>query len=100
MQIFSDRKKDTVRVRIVGELDHHTANETRDILDDLIQEDTMHMHLDLSGLTFMDSSGIGVLIGRYKIISAKGGSITVTKVNSQVDRIIRMAGLYNILRRA
>lgn len=99
MQLYCDKKNKLLRVRLVGELDDHAANEVRDKLDSMIGDDVTDMHLDLSGLTFMDSSGIGVIIGRYKILSARGGAITVTKVNTQVDKLIRMAGLYSILKR-
>ena len=100
MQILSEKRGPMVRARILGELDHHTAASTRESLDKLLSEDVREMVLDLSGLTFMDSSGIGVLIGRYKVLAARGGKLKVAKPNTQIDKILRLSGLYSILDKA
>ena len=46
---------------------------------------------------FMDSSGIGVIMGRYKLVKKRGGSITVTNINNSIDRIFTISGLYKIV---
>jgi len=53
--------------------------------------------LDFDGVTFMDSSGIGVIVGRYKQISARGGKIMAIRVKPQVDKIFEISGLKKIL---
>ena len=55
--------------------------------------------LDLSGVTFMDSAGLGVILGRYRILSLRGGKLTVCGMSSAIDRIFRMSGLYAIVDR-
>ena len=45
----------------------------------------------------MDSSGIGVIMGRYKLIKTRGGNITVTNINNAIDRILTISGLYKIV---
>lgn len=100
MQVKSEKQGSCVYVKLIGELDHHAAKQTREELDALLTTDVKRMSLDLSELTLMDSSGIGVIIGRYKILSARGGSITVMKANEQAEKILRMAGLYNILKKS
>lgn len=100
MTIFTDKKGTIARARLIGELDHHTATQVRSRLDALIVDGIRELDLDLSGLTFMDSSGIGVLIGRYKLMNERGGKVVVIKSNMHVDRIMRMAGLYGIISKA
>ena len=91
----------TLEVTLQGELDHHTAVETRERLDALLAgRNVQNVILDLSKLTFMDSSGIGVLIGRYKLVHRKGGHMAVRGVPSQVDRVLELSGVYQIIDKA
>ena len=55
--------------------------------------------LDLRGLNFMDSSGIGLIIGRYKMMARRGGSVAVVNADRRMDRIFEMAGLYELVER-
>ena len=85
-------------VSLIGELDHHSAEEVRVKIDDRIsRENIRKLVLDFSGVTFMDSSGIGVIMGRYKKIIFTGGKVAVTNVNSSIDRIFKLSGLYKII---
>jgi stage II sporulation protein AA (anti-sigma F factor antagonist) len=93
------RKRDALIVRLEGELDHHHAEEIRDSLDKQLEDPSIrHLILDLSNLRFMDSSGIGVFIGRYKTINKRGGQVCITNVNPQLGRILDVSGLYRILK--
>ncbi|MBO4369315.1 MAG: anti-sigma factor antagonist [Desulfovibrio sp.] len=51
----------------------------------------------LNDLKFMDSSGIGVILGRYRLMQKRGGSVCVRSRNSRVDRLLNVAGLYRIV---
>ena len=94
------KQRGTVEVSLEGELDHHSAAGVRQELDTLIADPKVkRLVLDLSGLMFMDSSGIGVVIGRYKEMSRRGGSVAVRAAKGHVDRIFEMAGLYQIIER-
>jgi len=94
------RKGDILIVPLKGELDHHSADKVRDSLDKLLEDTSIrHLILDLSDLFFMDSSGIGVFIGRYKIISKRGGHVCITNVNSQLHKVMEISGLYKILKK-
>ncbi|WP_028987302.1 anti-sigma F factor antagonist [Thermicanus aegyptius] len=85
-------------VRLKGELDHHTANDLRQTLGEKIERHGFtHLILNLRDLTFMDSSGLGVLMGRYKQISAKKGEMFVCSMNPTIYRILELAGLFKIL---
>jgi stage II sporulation protein AA (anti-sigma F factor antagonist) len=93
-----ERNGPEVIAYLAGELDHHSAEELRRRLDQALDNDEVkHMMLDMRAVTFMDSSGIGVVIGRYKKIRARGGSIRVKNVTGKVDRIFAMSGLYKVV---
>lgn len=99
--LFYDVKRGAVAVRLTGELDHSEARRLREEMDALIDETgTKRLLLDLSGLDFMDSSGIGLIIGRYKRMKRRGGSVEVVGSNPRIDRIFDMAGLYQLVGRA
>lgn len=86
-------------VRLKGELDHHTADQLREKVDQILVDHKAirHLVLNCKQLTFMDSSGIGVLLGRYKEISRKKGQMVVCSVNPFIYRIMEMAGMFKII---
>lgn len=85
-------------IRLNEELDHHNALHIREKADKLIDRNNIkHIIFDFSGAGFMDSAGIGVIMGRYKKVIFIGGKTAVANVNSTVDRIFRLSGLYKII---
>lgn len=101
MEITVTRKAHRVKATLSGELDHHTAKEAREALDNLIGDETvMELVLDMSGVTFMDSSGLGVVLGRYRILCERGGRLLLSSTPPQIDRIFQMAGIYKVVDRA
>lgn len=88
----------TLYVLLSGELDEHTATYTREIIDEISQNNNYRqMIIDLSELEFMDSTGIGVLIGRYKKLKEKNISIYICNPNKHIEKIFEMTGLYKIM---
>lgn len=86
-------------ISLIGELDHHNAKGLREYMDHRLEDPSIkHIIVDMKGLSFMDSSGIGVLIGRYKRVSGRGGKFGVIHIKPQVHRIFEISGLYSILR--
>lgn len=99
LQVTGKKMKDVLVVSLKGELDHHTASDVREYIDDMLDDPTIkNIVLDIKGLNFMDSSGIGVLLGRYKIVSKRGGKLGVVHISSHIDRIFEVSGLYKILK--
>ena len=95
-----EKKRDALLVRLSGELDHSAANRVREELDRLIDETRpKRLVLDLNGLEFMDSSGIGLVIGRYKRMKRHGGRVAVLGPDPRIDKIFKMAGLYQLVER-
>lgn len=87
-------------IRLNEELDHHNAVQIREKADRVIdRKHVKHIVFDFSESGFMDSAGIGVIMGRYKKVMFVGGKIAVTGVNSTVDRILRLSGLYKIIQK-
>lgn len=85
-------------IRLRDELDHHNAVQIREEADRIIdRKNIKHIIFDFSEAGFMDSAGIGVIMGRYRKVIFIGGKIAVSNVNSTVDRIFRLSGLYKII---
>ena len=81
----------------VCEIDHFRAVKIREEIDHaLYRERPETLELRLGRVDFMDSSGIGVLLGRYRILAERGGSMDVVNAGRTVERILRMAGVYKL----
>lgn len=92
-------KESVLCIRLTGELDHHTAETLRSqVSDHLRQHDVRHIVLNLEELSFMDSSGLGVVLGRYKEIKQLGGEMIVCAISPAVKRLFDMSGLFKIIR--
>ena len=94
----SIRDGDRLIVRIGGELDHFCAQSVRRDLDALLLDRSVRtLILDFSSLTFMDSSGIGVVLGRYRLLCLRGGSVALMHLTPQVRRIYDLSGMAQII---
>jgi len=97
--IRSKRNGDTVTVMLRGEIDHCSVDAIRNCIERMISPaEIKHMHLDFTDVSFMDSSGIGMIIGRYKTMRTKDGIVSASGMNPPVDRLFHMAGLHRIIR--
>jgi len=98
MQIKNRIYENTLYVILSGELDEHSAYQTRINLDDIFSKPNFNqVIIDLSELEFMDSTGIGVLVGRYKKLKSKNIPIFICNPSSHAERIFKMTGLYEIM---
>lgn len=98
MQLQTFRKDGTLVARFEGELDEHTATGARERLDKLIADGGFHNFVfDFERLSFMDSTGIGMLLGRYKSLKREGAGIYIARPNPHVDKILNLAGIYSII---
>lgn len=84
---------------VTGELDEHVAPKAKDILDKVISLNACaeKVVFDLSGLSFMDSTGVGLLIGRYKKLNEYCIPAYIRGASSSAERVIELAGLYGIM---
>ena len=91
-------EKEKLTVAITGEIDHHSARSIREEIDaNLKRSLPKELVFDFSGVTFMDSSGIG-LMGRYKLLCSMGGKITVRQVRPQIARVLKLSGMNKLIR--
>lgn len=98
MKIKSKICNGTLYVVLSGELDEHSASHTRITLDDIFTgEDFAQIIIDLSELEFMDSTGIGVLIGRYKKMKSRNIPIYICNPSRHAEKIFKMTGLYELM---
>lgn len=99
MYLKLEKLNNNLLVQFKGELDHHSTEDARRKIDQQYFDQTMkNIILDLRGLTFMDSSGIGLIMGRYKNCVEKKGSIVIINDNTYVDKILNMSGLLKIIK--
>lgn len=85
-------------VELGSDLDHHVSVKIKEQSDRIIAtENIRHVIFDFSKSNFMDSSGIGVIMGRYKQVKFTGGTLAVTGITPPVDRILKISGLYKII---
>lgn len=98
LQIEMEQHRKALIVRLKGELDHHSAETVKARMEEAIKRgDSLHIILSLKELTFMDSSGLGVILGRYKQITEKGGKMVVCDVHPYIYRLFEMSGMFKIL---
>lgn len=89
----------TVIVSLTGEIDHHNASALRTGIDRLIYEKRpSKLVLDLEKIDFMDSSGLGLIMGRYSLIREFGGELSVRNPNEGVLKICKLAGMERMIR--
>lgn len=99
MKIKFNLDKNVLYVYLIGELDECTATKTRGAIDKLIGEinGVQKVVFNLSGLSFMDSTGIGMLIGRYKKLKTCKIGVFIQSPTPQIERVLEVSGLYQIM---
>lgn len=94
---YLEQKSLTVKF-IFTELDHHITNQVRDEIDEiLLSKPVKHIIFDFKNIRFMDSSGIGVIIGRYKKICNDGGKVSIINANDRVKKVFDLSGMNKII---
>ena len=101
VEIRHSLNENKLSVTLNGELDEYSAEYVRISLDSLLKDisclSAPEFILDFSGVTFMDSTGIGVLLGRYNKFSKRGVKMLIKNTQGHIDRILKMTGIYEIM---
>lgn len=93
------KENGTVTISILGDIDHHAAKELRFEIDTIIEEATPALLIfDLKQCEFMDSSGLGLILGRYRKCCEYGCEFKLANPGNKTMRILRMAGVENIIK--
>ncbi len=91
-------QENCLTIFLPGELDHHSAEDIRQNADLLINQHQIKCVIfDFENTDFMDSSGIGVLMGRYRLICLMGGSVFAVNVSPRMKKILTMSGATRII---
>jgi len=99
LKITTFLKRGVLIVRVEGELDMHGADKFRQTIDNALETSGVkHILFNLEAVKFIDSSGLGVILGRYKKINAAGGKVLATNIQPQVVRIFELSGLLKIIK--
>lgn len=89
---------DTIMIKLPEELDHSNALDIRKMADTAIYSGKVkNVKFDFGNTTFMDSSGIGMIMGRYRLVGPLGGKIFITGAKGNIERIIKLSGLHKIV---
>lgn len=95
----TDKQGDVLEFTLRGEIDHHSAVRIRTEMDELICEMRPHKTvLNLSAIEFMDSSGLGLIMGRYALMKKLGGELTLRKPNPRIVKIFELAGMERMVK--
>ncbi len=85
-------------VSLTGEVDISATDFLRDDVDNALGDNAgVNLIFDLSGVSFIDSAGLGVILGRYKKVSAAGGKVYLAGAGPQVKKILELSGLLNLM---
>lgn len=85
--------------KILGDIDHHCAKYVRERIDSAIFEyKPSIVLLDLSSVDFMDSSGLGLILGRYNTASEMGAEFRICSPSSGVKKVLELAGIERIIK--
>ena len=88
----------SLRIRVPAELDHHSAAQICAQADELVRtQDIREIVFDFSRTVFCDSSGVGMLLGRYKMMQALGGTVKAVRVQGRVERILMLSGVMKVI---
>ena len=88
-----------LKIKLRGEIDHHSAVAIRGAIDDMIRaKRPAELIIDMSAVNFMDSSGLGLIMGRYAVMKELGGRVSVADPNPATEKIMNLAGMERIIK--
>ena len=94
MPVKIENQEGIITAFIMGDIDHHSAKEIRETIDFALESSLPEtLILDFKDVTFMDSSGIGLVMGRYKLMQSMNGQLRIQNVSSHMKKVMRLAGL-------
>lgn len=98
MEKLIQQRGERLTVRVPAEVDHCFADEVREEVDRKLQtEDIRVLEFDFKDTEFMDSSGIGLLMGRYKLMRALGGQVQIVHAGERIRKILTLSGIHKII---
>ena len=94
MNVTIESSGNLVIAYLYGDIDHHTAVDIRDKIDNALSFiKPQHLILDFKNVAFMDSSGIGLVMGRYRTLAKTGAQLYITGASPQIYKVMKLAGI-------
>ncbi len=88
-----------LKIKLRGEIDHHTATTIRNAMDyEIYKKRPRGLILDMSSVGFMDSSGLGLIMGRYAVMKELGGEVIVQNPSPAIEKIMLLAGMERVVK--
>ena len=98
MNVTIESSGDLLIAYLIGEIDHHSSSVIREKIDNVISfKKPKHLILDFRNVTFMDSSGIGLVMGRYRLMQSLKGTVEVRSITAQTKKLMELSGLSRIV---
>ena len=98
MEKLVHKRGTTLHVRIPKEVDHCFTEQLRDFLDRKVQTENIKViEFDFQNTEFMDSSGIGFLMGRFKLMRALGGTVHIINAGERIQKVLMLSGIHKII---
>ncbi len=99
MEVIYGVSENILIAELLGELDHHEAEHIRAGVDEAaLTNGTNFLVLDFAKVRYMDSSGIGVVLGRYRKLTERGGEVAIASCSEMVKTILNMAGIFSLMK--
>ncbi|SEN90267.1 anti-sigma B factor antagonist [Mesobacillus persicus] len=86
-----------LEITVNGEIDAYTAPKLRDTIFPLSEKNGVNMVINLSGVSYMDSTGLGVFVGVFKNVKANGGQFKINGLSGRLERLFEITGLADII---
>ncbi len=98
MPVYISGGEELLTAKITGEIDHHSSRWLRSDIDTAIMDNSpKKLRLDFSGVSFMDSSGVGLVMGRYKNMKERGGTLELVNMPKSIEKVMALAGMDRLL---
>lgn len=89
---------DKLTASLSGEIDHHNSTALREAIDGKVaQTQPSELVLDFSQVTFMDSAGIGLILGRYRWMDQLGGGVRITHIPPRLEQLLVLSGIHRLV---
>lgn len=97
LDIQTKEKEEEIVAKVSGEVDVYTATKLKDTLTPLAEQEDKNLTVDLSGVDYIDSTGLGIFIGALKASEKSGTSLKLTGLNARVKRLFEITGLHEVI---
>lgn len=98
MDTYCSIKQNYLQILLPREIDHHIAMQVKEEADSIIERRQIsNLTFDFRNTVFMDSSGIGMLMGRYKLVHYMGGMVKAVHVNERIEKMLTIAGVLKFI---